>query len=442
MPRLDRGSSSALLLTGAVLVVTASFAPTSGRAELLDQFIAPGVPGTDVQPNVTVLSRLRPEYQPLGAKFGNVTVRPELDETFGYDDNATATKRANGSALIDTNATLGANFDRSLINAYATLNVDDNEYLQQSRYSYTNWTANLGGNYTFDRDVLSFGYSHQNLNQTVQDLDVPQLAQSLAYRIDTLRVGYRFDFDRLFVLPALTVSNWNYDSGLTGGVIYAQSYRNRVVYNPTVTAGYQLGRATVVGVLRDAYAEFTGPLDNMPRQDFNDVSVLGGIDYEATGFLRYRLLAGFENRSFSSAAYKSISAPVVEASVIWNPTGLTTVTAEAARRIQDSSEQTTVALTESAVGLSVDHELRRNILLHGTTSYYIDQYGQHQGQQQLYTVGASATYLFTRNVQLTGGYAFTTRVSSGQTILNTNNPQFIGSSYNDNRVFVTLRLAL
>ena len=55
------------------------------------------------------------------------------------------------------------------------------------------------------------------------------------------------------------------------------------------------------------------------------VSILGGIDYQPEGVWRYRLLAGLEVRKFSASQYATRAAPDVEGSVIWSPTGLSTV---------------------------------------------------------------------------------------------------------------------
>jgi hypothetical protein len=207
-----------------------------------------------------------------------------------------------------------------------------------------------------------------------------------------------------------------------------------------MTVGYAVGPATLVGVLRDAEASYTAIPIGTPTRDFNDVSLLAGIDYEATGFLRYRLLVGYETRTFTSAAYKTISAPIVEGSVIWNVTGLTTITAEAARRIQDSAAEATVGLTESAVALRVDHELYRNILLRASAGYTDDEYSQNRGRQSLITAGIGATYLLNRNMQISASYDFSARHSPSPVsgLTGTTSSQQLGESYNDNRFVVQI----
>ena len=442
-----RGGFSLLYIAAAVL---ASILPgRPAHAQLLDNYIQPDIYGLGTEPSVTVLSRARPSYDSLGTRIGNVTVRPELFESFGYDDNVTGTTKPHGSAIIETNARVQAVFDRSDLNAAATLTVDDVRYPSQNLQSYTNWTAGVGGSYQVGRDLLIASFDHVTANQTLRDLDVPQLDQALAYQVNSARLGYRFVFNRLFVQPNLTIADYTYDSGFVGGRTYLQNYRDRTVYTPGVTVGYQLyPLANAVLVIRNGIGKYSVTNSSPFRRDFNDLAVLGGIDINPAGLVRYRVLGGYEVRTFVSAAYKTIAAPIVEASVIWNPTGLTTLTGVAARSIQDSASEATAGLTESRLTLRVDHELFRNVLLRGSAGYALDEYAHSTSSQTLYTAGAGVTYLVNRNIQVSANYDFASRRSSGNVTLGTLNlgtnfpGQQIGSSYSDNRYLLQVRLAL
>ncbi len=432
-----------LLLCTSTALLTLVVLSRPARAQLLDQYIQPDIYGLSTEPSVTVLSRARPAYDSLGTRFGNVTVRPELLESIGYEDNVTASSKPHGSAIIETNARLQGVYDSSNLNGAATLTVDDVRYPSQNLQSYTNWTAGVGGSYQVGRDLLIASVDHVNLTQTLQDLDVPQLDQALAYQINTVRLGYRIVFTRLFVQPNFSIADYTYDNGVALGRSYLQSFRNRTVYTPGVTVGYELfPRANLVLVIRDGIGKYTANGTSPFTRDFNDVSVLGGVDINPAGLIRYRLLGGYEVRTFTSAAYKTIAQPTVEASIIWTPTGLTTVTGVAARSIQDSASETTVGLTESRVTLRVDHELQRNVLLRGSAGYAVDEYAGSKTSQTLYTAGAGVTYLMNRNMQVTASYDFTSRRSSGNLNLGTLAGQPIGASYSDNRYLVQLRLAL
>jgi hypothetical protein len=245
-------------------------------------------------------------------------------------------------------------------------------------------------------------------------------------------------FNRVFVQPGISLSSFDYDNGTVSGVRYLQTYRNRVVAMPSVTLGYELApRRNVVLVVRDASASYANAAPLSAKRDFNDASVLAGIDYDADSIWRFRVLAGFESRSFSSAQYKAIQAPIIETAVIWTPSGLTTVTGLLTRHVQDSADETIAAFTETAVIARIDHEWQRNILLQGRAGLYENEYAQGHGSRSLYRVGASATWLINRNLQLVGSYDFTGRRSGGST-----SQAPLGESYDANRFMLTLKLAL
>jgi hypothetical protein len=440
-----RGFHQAGLGLGVAVLVFLASRPVHAQiqGQLLDQFIAADILGIAVEPGVTVTSRQHPEYDSLGIRLGEVTIRPELNEATGYDDNVLGTKSPRGSMVLETNAKLQATYDGSLTKGYAAITVDDYRYPQERQQSYTNWTAQIGGSYEIGHDTLSVGFDHLNLAQTVRDLDVPQLDQALAFRLDTAHIDYKAVFNRVFVQPNLVVAQYSYDNGTVLGVPFIQSNRDRVVIQPGVTVGYELApRRNLVVVVRDASATYSNQIVSQPKRDYNDATVLAGIDYDTGGVWRYRLLAGYETRTYQSNQFKTIQAPIVEATAIWSPTGLTTITATANRHIEDSANETTVGLTETALGLRIDHEIWHNVQLRASGALYLDDYAQHQGNQSLYTVGTGATWLVNRNMQLTASYDFTSRQSTGSATLGIIPGQVLGLNYSENRYLLQLHLAL
>ncbi len=149
--------------------------------------------------------------------------------------------------------------------------------------------------------------------------------------------------------------------------------------------------------------------------------------------------------------------------MIWTPTGLTTVTGNVSRRIQDTADEATVGVTTTTIGLRVDHELRRNVLLRASANAFLDDYSRGQGSQTLATAGAGADYQLNRNIRLSAGYDFAARTSGGSNAnlgtstissaagnfgtsgtagsLGSGSQQF-GSSYTDHRIMLRVRFQL
>ena len=259
------------------------------------------IPGFDVQPGVTVASRLRPEYDNPSVRLGDFVIQSELAESAGYDGNVTGTQPAQGSALLETQETTRAVSDWGRGSFGGGFTFDDNRYLDLPRQSYTKWTATLGGTYDICRDVLSVGYAHLNLDQTSRDLDVPQLDSPIAYRVDDLRVSYKAVLSALSLQPGIEISRFDYDNGTVQGVPYVQTYRDRVVVTPSLTASYEFAPLrSLVLVVRDSDGRYATEQAALPTQNFNDVSVLAGVNYDTGGQIRLRALVGYETRHFTS----------------------------------------------------------------------------------------------------------------------------------------------
>ncbi len=413
------------------------------RAQLLDQVLNLGFAGVAAEPGVTVASRLRPDYDPLGVRVGVALIRSELSAAVGYDDNVTGTRRARGSTLALTRARLQAGTEQSDRAAAASFTLDDVRYLDQPRQSFTNWTAALGGSLDLGRDRLILGYSHGNLNQTPRDLDTPALDRAIAYRQDSARGMVVVNLNRLSLRPELVVSRFDFDDGSVAGAPYRQRFRNRVVVTPSATAAYELApRRNAVVVVRNQTAHYTTPTPGLPKRDYNDTTVLTGVDFDSGGVWRFRVLAGYEVRQFSSAAFKTIQAPVIEGTVIYTPTGLTTLTGTLTRRIQDSADETTVGYTETAARLSVDHEYLRNVLFKAQGGVSLIDQRQRGGQQTLYTAGAGITWLLDRNLRAAATYDFTSRQSNAADTSRVTQGVRLGGGYSESRTLLQLSLGL
>ena len=390
-------------------------------------------------------------------RLGTIVLTPVLTENVGYDDNVVGSSHPRGSALIETNATLGAAGGWSDTTFGSAFTVDNVEYPQQSAQNVTNWSAAVGASHDFGRDTFSIGATHLNLTQTPRDLDVPLLDRTMAYRVEDVRADYRADLGRWTIEPGVDVSYYNFDNGRVNGITYLQTYRDRLVFTPSLVGNYEFAtRRRIVVVLRDTQSDFDRSPPGQPRQNFNDVSALGGLAYDADGIIGFRLLGGYEERSFSSATYRTIQAPILEAAVSWTPTGLTTLSGTAARYIEDSAAEATVGFTETALKLTLDHEYLRNVVLNAHAAYFLDNYqngptGTGAGSQDYFAGGFGVVWKLDRHIRLGADYTFSTRHSdsgmavpfvavSRGSIIQTG--EVFGGNYSENTIRLTLRLAL
>src|SRR5262245_49453583 len=111
-------------LITACLLGTAQLA----EAQLLTAYFPEGVPGYGTEPGV-MRSRARPAYDPLGIRAGNVTLRPLLNESFGYDNNILAGPVRRGAWQLASNPSLLTGTDWSYGNTGVYLSANDIHYL-------------------------------------------------------------------------------------------------------------------------------------------------------------------------------------------------------------------------------------------------------------------------------------------------------------------------
>ncbi len=429
----------------------------TATAQNLEQYFPAGVSGYGNNPGVTVLSRAREEYDAPGVRLGSIIVRPEAEQDFGYNDNVIGTPRASGSPLIETRARLSADTDWARDSLSASVNVDNQVYTSLPNQNLTNWSAAMAGTHDFGRDSASLSYTHFNLNQSPSGINSYGLGTPIPFSVEDVRLGYTAPFGRFSLSPNFEATTYGFGSGVVSGGFVDQSFRNRVTLQGGVTARYELSTGRNLLVVVNDYANaYTSTPGDQPTRDNTGVEVLAGIEYSANGVFRYRILAGFENHVYRNTAYRSRDVPVAQASVIWTPTGLTTVTATALRRIEESNDDSTGGFTFNTGQVVVDHEYLRNILLQGSGGLQYAQYEQGGGTQTIYSAGAGATWLINRNMRLTARYDFSSSSSSssvglvapqiGLTTLGTGlvgvNGQFTSGRYTQNIYMLQLHVAL
>jgi hypothetical protein len=407
--------------------------PLFANGQAINEYVNPLIQGLNIQPGVTVLSRLHPDYDPVGINIGALTILPSVDDTIGYDDNVTGTTIGRGSLRIDTNARVAAKTATNSSAVSMMLNVEDVEFTQLAKQSYTNWNANLLATHNFGQDDLTISAAHYNQNQTPRDIDLPDLDYPIAYRFDDLKANYTISTGHFQIQPVMDLQFYTYDNGTVVGVPYLQNYRDRTVYFPSVSATYEFAdRRRAVLVFRDANALYYSGLAGEPKENYNDFSLLAGISYDTDGVIGLQFLAGYEERDFSSAAYRTIRAPIVEGSVTWTPSGLTTVTGTATRVIQDSAQDGTVAYTASRLRLELDHELFRNVLLTANIGYQLSENSQGGGNTSLFRAGTGVVWRLNRSLRLEADYMFSSRQTAEQ----------FSQSYADDIFRLGLRLAI
>lgn len=391
-----------------VTLAMAGIAPA--RAQLAERLFAPGVPGFGAEPGVTVATRARPAHDPSGVRLGGVVIRPVLTTGFGLTSNVRAQPGGKPSAVAQTSAGLaaGTTWGRHALGAF--LGFDDQRYAADARQSATAWTAALGGTLEIGRDQLTLGLAHLNQFQTSRALAGLAIDRPGRIAVDTARAAYTWRQGRASITPSLSVTATRHDDVFVAGQRVAQRFRDRTALEAGTTLRWELApqRALVLD-LRATSFDHHRREPGQPSRNATTLAALAGIDYAADAVWRVRVLAGLQQRRFADPALKPAQGPMAELSAIWQPSALTTLTATASRRIEDAAELAAVSYSFTGLRLSLDHELRRDLLLSAYAQAQHAQYQQGSGQERLFGLGAGATWLLGRRLRVLGSWDWATK---------------------------------
>ncbi|WP_254073277.1 outer membrane beta-barrel protein [Acidisphaera sp. S103] len=432
-----RRSGSALpLLAGFVLTAW----PMALRAQSIDTYFPSGVGGYDEQLGVTVQSRARPLYAAPGINLDGFNIQPKLDQSLFYNSNPIGTSgQGTWGSSTTASVTAGSLWSRNSLGL--SLGVDTFRYFSLPTLNHTNWNIGVGGGYTIGDSQLVLAYSHQSYAQLGTSLGTVQTQTPILDAIDSAQLSYTFNFSRFSVTPDVSATSYRFGTATVLGIPLNQQYLDRNALAAGVTTRYAMSdEGGLLLVVRGVDSTYTNPQPGVPSNDSKNFLLLAGLDYQAKGVWRYRLLAGVEMSTFAAAQYTTNTSPTVQASVIWTPTGTVTLTGTLTRSVQAPQSAGTNGFVLTSANLIADYEFRRNILLQARGGLQYAQYLQG-GAQTNFTLGAGVSWLLNRNLRLSLDYD--TTVQSGTTTFSTpiNPNTLVSGQYNQSLLALTLHVA-
>jgi hypothetical protein len=426
-------------MAGAAVIVAGW--PIHSSAQEINVYFPPGVYGYDQQLGVTVLTRAHPGYEAPGIRAGGFVISPSADQSAFYNTNFNGTPNS-ATWGSTTAASVSALSDWTRDSLGATFGVSHTQLFSFPNENYTDWNVGIAGGYTIDENQLRAAYYHNSYHQLGTTLGSVQSATPIAGQTDTADLNYTFTFGRLNVTPDISVSAYRYGTAtVADNVTQNLNFLDRNVLAGGVVTRYSLSdEGGILVVARAITSQYTNTQRGQPSNNSNSFLLLGGLDYQSKSVWRYRLLVGVEVREFQSPVFPTHTAPIAEGQLIWQPTELTTVTGSLSRLIEDPQSAGTNGYVLTTARVAVDHELRRDIILHGGLGAQYAQFLQGSAQTN-FTADVGAAWLINRNMRLSLGYAFTKQIgTSGTTTIN---PASVTSAaFSQNVVALALHLAI
>jgi hypothetical protein len=387
--------------------------------------------------NQSVRDRPKPEYEPPGAPVGAFRLYPEIAITSYYDDNIYASDSDEEWDFVGgvaARAELKSGWSTHALNFSAAL--DTTAHREHRREDTTDWVLEVDGRVDVIRDfyinaAASYGELHEARADSPTD---SELVRPVEYANAAANVEVIRRLNRLQVSARARYTQFDYSDGaLVGGGTVDEDDRDRAIVEfgarlDAAISADAAGFAAVTGNSRDYDAE--GSLVEVDRDSLG-FETLVGIRFDLTHLMRGEVGVGYVDQDYDDDRLSSVSGLSTRSRVEWFVDPLVTVTFAVARQLEDAGVANAGGYLSDSVGLSIDYEWRRNVVLGAGIDHSRDDYVGIDRNDERQRVSGRIEYLLNRRAIVEVEASHSTRESSGSDS---------GREFEVDRVGVTLRL--
>jgi hypothetical protein len=362
-----------------------------------------------VDPNTTVTERPRPEYDPLGIRAGSFLIFPELGITGFYSDNVGFDEDDEQSDFvteIEPSVTFASQWSRHLLQLEAGSDIAI--HADESDEDFQDFFALGNGRVDVSRQTNVVANAQARLAHEGRDdpedagndelTDIYQFGGGLAVNHQINRLGFTLGGD---VLRSV------FDDD-------AEEDRNANVYDLLLRTSYEVsprfdmfveGRYNVED--RDDNVD-----DNGIERDTDGYEARLGASVDLTAVLFGEAFAGYRVQRFEEDAFDDETGISFGVDLNWNPTLLTSIGFSGQRDFRPTDEGGAASNFRTDFGITVDHEVLRNVIINGEARYQNDDFRGDDREDDSFLVGGGVTVWLNRNLSLNAGYDYSERDSN------------------------------
>ena len=366
----------------------------------------------------TVRSRPRPELDALGLHVGSFFIFPSISNGISYDDNVFATSNNERDDFIYTlTPIVRAQSDWNRHSLSLGVGGDIGFYFDETSENYQDAFARAAGSFdvsssTILRGRLQFRRDHEVRSDPNQPAaaDEPTVFYTYEGGVDG---SHRFN--RVTISAGNDVRFLDYeDTDAVGGGTINNDDRDQWQIRPGVKVAYEFspGYSAFVRGQGDFRRYVDSTDDAGFQRDSKGYDLVGGASLDLTGLLFGDFFAGIRQRFFDDSRFDTLTGPVVGSKLTWIPTGLTTVTLNIENQVIEDTQPGSSGYTSTGVGLGVDHELLRNLILSAGGGFRYDDFEGISREDKFYSGTVGAEYLLNRYLSLGARYLYERRNSN------------------------------
>ncbi|GJD70944.1 hypothetical protein MMMDOFMJ_3898 [Methylobacterium gnaphalii] len=377
-----------------------------------------------------------PAYAPLGIKLGTMTFLPAFTQSVGYDTNPdqTTTRAAKGSVALRSDAELLFRSDWSSSELSGELRGGYSDYPDNQMANRPNASGVTRMRIDVNRDTrvdLETRFLLDTQRTGSPDLGAAATSRPI-FATYGASAGVTENFNRIQVTLRGAIDRQVFDDArLADGTPLIQSDRNANQYSVRLRAGYEISPVITpfVETLLDTRIYDT-PVDQQGfRRDSDGIGFTAGATVNLTRFVSAEVSAGLQRRDYVDPKLRAITAPILNAALIWQASPLTTVRISQQTGVIETSVAGSSGVFTDAATLEVQHDLLRNLSITVGGGYLSSDYQGVQIKERGFSALARVDYRFNRWLTLRGSYVYQQITSTDPT-----------SSFSDNIFLLGMRI--
>ncbi|MGH1574594.1 outer membrane beta-barrel protein [Methylobacterium sp. P31] len=383
-----------------------------------------------------------PAYAPIGYQIGSFTVLPSFAQSVGYDSNPDQTSRqlAKSSAAFRTDATVDFQSNWSSSSLQGSLRGSYLETPQNEAASRPAADGTVRLRIDADRDLhidaegrfLIDTQRTSNPNLQALTAQAATVTSRPILAVYGASLGVTETFNRLSVTLRGSVDRSEFDNAkLADGTIINQSDRNFNQYSLQLRTAYEVNPdfSPFIDILADTRVyDLRRDLSGVQR-DSDGIAVALGASVRLARTLAGEVSAGIQHRTYVVPSLRDINAPLLNATLVWSASPLTTVRLSAATGVTETTIPGSSGVLTDVATLEVQHDLLRNLSIVVGGSFLRNDYQGSTIRETGLSATARVDYHFTRWLTLRGTYIYQQLDSTA-----------VGSSFRDNTFLVGVRV--
>ena len=405
-------------LAGSILAIhlaapAAALAQT--RGPLLDTEIPLAVPSIR---NKTVVERPHPELAPQGIGAGGFRLFPEISIEPGFSSNVLGSNfSARSDVFISAQPSLRAEsqWSRHALNVSADLVAK--RYATVSAKNEDGFRIRADGRLDLHGEsniVAALGFERTFEEQYTGSFPVNGGA-SIAVRHPFGSVRGTYVANRLRLIASTAYDRFNYsDTTTLSGAPLDQDYRDRKVYRLSGRAEYLFAADSAVFLqATHRTTRYDDRSSVLTDRSSKEIRIVAGLVTDVTPIIRAAIGVGYADRRYGQPGIRPVRDVVADLRVDYNVTPLSTFSLLGSRGIEEAIVPNAAGYVASKIGLRLDHELLRNLMVNFGVDYQRDDFKGIARLDRLIRISAGAAYTMSRNVVITPALDYVRRRSSG-----------------------------